>query len=232
MTPDTPPIGVLIVDDHPVFRHGLRDILESSPGLRCIGECASASEAMAAVHTLMPDVILMDIRMSGLDGKAPNGLEATATIKRTAPGVKVIILSMIDSADAVSDAFASGASGYLIKDAGKRELIEAIREVVSGGTPISPHIKGLQGIFRPPQKPSTDLVDDNSERMREVMNLLAQGLTNDEITHRLVLAPKTIRNYVSRVIQIVGAESRRDAIMRLREKGYGLKKPGSPEAHN
>lgn len=222
-TSDATSIRVLIVDDHPVFRHGLRDILESSQRIECVGECASSIEALTAVRTLMPDIVLMDVRMPGRDGKAPNGFEATLSIRQCAPQVKVIILSMIDSADAVSDAFAAGASGYLIKDAGKRELIDAICEVASGGTPISPHIRNLDKIFRPDPKP-VGSSDDNSERLREVMDLVAQGLTNDEIARRLVLAPKTIRNYVSRVFQIVGADSRRDAIIRLREKGFGLKK--------
>ena len=244
--PKTEHIRVLIVDDHPVFRHGLRDILDSSPGLECAGECASASEALAAVQVApsdhpgtlhggdvqdkrIPDIILMDVRMPGHGTKSANGFEATASIKRCAPEVKVIILTMIDSADAVGDAFACGANGYLIKDAGKHELIDAIHEVMNGGTPISPHIRGLQDIFRraPDLKPIGVSPEDNTERMREMMELLAQGLTNDEIAQRLVLAPKTIRNYVSRVFQSLGADGRRDAIMRLRESGYGAQTSGA-----
>lgn len=233
MANDAPPIRVLVVDDHPVFRHGLRDILDSGEGVECVGECASSEEALMAVPALTPDIILMDIRMPGRSGKSANGFEATTAIRSRNPQVKVIILSMIDSAEAVREAFNAGANGYLIKDAEKGELMAAIREVMKGGTPISPHIRELSTVFlKPLDGKSAGLGNhDNTERMREVMELLAQGLTNDEIARRLVLAPKTIRNYVSRVIQNVNASSRRDAITKLRESGYGQAgraKPFSP----
>ena len=130
---------------------------------------------------------------------------------------------MIDTADSVRDAFNAGANGYLVKDAGKKELLEAIQEVLCGGTPISPHIRGLDSLFmeRNPSKKTGLLFLDSTQRIRDVMELLAQGLTNDEIGRRLVLAPKTIRNYVSRVFQMLGADNRRDAIAVLREHGYG-----------
>jgi DNA-binding NarL/FixJ family response regulator len=223
---------VLIVDDHPVYRRGLRDILRSNPHMECVGECGSAAVVLEAIETLNPSIILMDVLFEDHDSQSQglNGFEITKLIKTRFPTTRVLILSMFDTADSVRDAFNAGAHGYLVKDAGKKEIIGAILEVMNGGTPISPHIRDLHTAFlKQNELNKTDLGRmDSTQRIREVMELLAQGLTNDEIGRRLVLAPKTVRNYVSSAFQEVGADNRKAAIALLRDRGYGK---GSTSGH-
>src|SRR5260221_2934655 len=186
------PITVLIVDDHQLFRDGLRALLSSDPNLECVGEAATSEEATALAQQLQPDVILMDLQMPGI-----NGIEATQAIQRMSPNIGILVLTMFDDDTSIFAAMRAGARGYILKGAKHEETLRAIHSVANGEAVFSPAIACRLMDFFANMRPITPPVvaPDLSDREREILNLLAQGYKNPEIAKRLVLSPKTVRNY-------------------------------------
>ncbi len=213
------PIRILLVDDQRLMREGLRILLELEPDLEVVGEAGDGQAALEAYAALRPDVVLMDVRMPGMDG-----VEATWRLRERWPEARVIILTTFDDDEYVFEGLRAGALGYLLKDVSGQELAEAVRTVAGGGALIEPSVarKVLAEFARlaPPARPiEAGLPDPLSEREREVLRLLAQGLTNREIAARLHLAEGTVKNYVTHILQKLGVRDRTQAALRAREMG-------------
>ena len=216
------PIRVLIVDDHSSYRSGLAALLATVTDLAVVGEAADGEAAVALVAALQPDVVLMDLAMPGLDGIA-----ATQRIAGSAPHVAVLVLTM-DTEDAtVLAALRAGARGYVLKGTRRPELLRAIRSVVAGEAILGAGIAGrlvgyLAGATSVASSPaSTPAFPELTAREREILDLIAAGRSNADITNHLVLSPKTVRNHISSVFAKLGVTTRAEAIVRGREAGLG-----------
>ncbi len=219
-------IRVLICDDQDVVREGLRTILRTAKGLEVVGAASDGSQALELVPSLQPDVVLMDLKMPGM-----NGIHATRIIHERYPQVRVLVLTTYDADEWVFDAIRSGAAGYLLKDTPREGLVRAIEDVYNGRTPVDPAVAGkLFSALTDQHAPAGETLRvDLSEREQEVLALLAQGFSNAEIASRLVLSEGTVRNYVSAVFDRLGVSDRTQAaLIALR---YGLVKhnPGGGE---
>ena len=218
MTSVDEPIRILIADDHPIFRFGMRTLLTAMPDMTVVGEAVTGEEAIQLTETLLPDLVLMDIHMPGI-----TGLEATARIRAQHPRSAILIVTMLDD-DSVFAAMRAGARGYLLKGAEPAETLRAIRAVASGEAIFSPGAaKYVMDYFaHPPVAPvNPAALSQLSEREREVLTLIAQGLTNAAIAERLVLSPKTVRNYISEIYSKLQVADRVQAMLRARESGLG-----------
>jgi DNA-binding NarL/FixJ family response regulator len=209
---------VLIVDDNAAFRSGLRALVTSVPELELAGEAASGHEAIGLAERLQPDVVLMDISMPGL-----NGLEATRRILRDSPHIAVLMLTMLEDDDSVFEAMQAGARGYLLKGALRAEILRAVRAVSSGEAIFGPAIarRLVQFFAVPPTGAVGQAFPQLTDREREVLRLLAEQRTNQEIAARLSLAPKTVRNHVSNIFTKLQVATRAEAIVRARDAGLG-----------
>ena len=213
------PIRVLLVDDQKLMREGLRVLLEMEPDLEVVGEAGDGEAALAAYAEQQPDVVLMDVRMPGMDG-----VEATRRLRERWPEARVIILTTFDDDEYVFEGLRAGALGYLLKDVSGHELAEAVRTVARGGALIEPSVarKVVAEFARlapPARAPDAGLPEPLTEREQEVLRLLAQGLSNREIAQRLFLAEGTVKNYVTRILGKLGARDRTQAALRARELG-------------
>ena len=211
-------IRVLIADDHPHFRDGLRALLVSAPDLEVVGEAGDGEQAISLAAKLQPDVILMDLNMPGM-----GGIEATRRILRTSPHIAVLVISMFEDDDSVFTALQAGARGYLLKGALKAEILRSIRAVASGEAIFGPSIaKRLIQYFATP-RPSAppDAFPELTDREHEILALIARHDTNPEIAKRLYLSPKTVRNHVSNIFTKLHVSDRAQAIIRAREAGLG-----------
>ncbi len=212
-------IRILLVDDQRLMREGLRILLELETDLEIAGEATNGKEALSAYAELEPDVVLMDVRMPGMDG-----VEATWRLRERWPSACVIILTTFDDDEYVFEGLRAGARGYLLKDVSGHDLAEAVRTVAAGGALIEPSVaRRVVAEFArmaPPVRQLDDgLAEPLSEREREILQLLAQGLTNREIADRLILAQGTVKNYVTTILQKLGARDRTQAALRARELG-------------
>lgn len=213
------PIHVLIADDHPFFRDGLRVLLETTPDTELVGEASTGDEVTALAATLQPDVILMDLRMPGL-----SGIEATRQIAQANPQIGILVVTMYEDDDSVFAAMRAGARGYLLKGSDKTEMLLAIRAVARGEAIFGSAIAGrlIQYFAAPPARPvSPQIFPDLTEREREILALIAKGWNNQEIADRLFLSLKTVRNYVSNIFGKLQVADRPQAIVRAREGGLG-----------
>ncbi len=213
------PIHVLIVDDQRLMRDGLRTLIELESDLVVVGEAEDGLEAISAYRNTGPDVVLMDVRMPNL-----NGVEATRRIKADWAEANILILTTFDDDEYIFEALRAGASGYLLKDVSGKELADAIRVVADGGTLIAPSVarKVVSEFAR--LKPASSktvetLSDPLSQREIEILKVLAQGHTNKEIGEILHLAEGTVKNYVTSILQKIGARDRTQAALRARELG-------------
>lgn len=212
-------VRVLLVDDHPIFREGLVAALEGEPTVEIVGEAATGEEALAQVARLTPDVVLLDLAMPGM-----SGIEVTRAVARDHPAVRVLVLTMQADDESLFAAVRAGAAGYLLKGAHRQEILRAVGAVADGeavfGAPVASRILAQltgQGRTRSAVVPFPQLTD----REREILDLVAQGLGNQAIAARMHLAPKTVRNNVSTILQKVQAADRGEAIARARSLGLG-----------
>lgn len=212
------PLHILIADDHPVFRHGIRTLLETTPEVEVVGEATTGIEAVALAEALQPDVILMDLNMPGL-----SGLEAIRRIAQTSPHIRILVVTMFHDDASVFTAMRAGARGYILKDAEKSEMIRAIQAVGNGEAIFSPIIASqLIAFFASPfPLASKDIFPGLTDREREILHLLATGASNAEIAHHLTLSTKTVSNYVSNIFSKLQVADRAEAIIRARDAGLG-----------
>jgi DNA-binding NarL/FixJ family response regulator len=216
------PIKVLITDDHVFYREGVRALLSSVHEIEVIGEANNGDEAIAQTSELQPDVILMDLKMPGM-----NGIDATRHIHETHPKVGVLVITMFDDDDSVFAAMRAGARGYLLKDADKDEVVRAIVAVERGEAIFSPAIaQRMIQYFSAPSASSSkknqpDEFAELTERELEILDLIAQGHNNAMISNKLSLSIKTVQNYVSSILTKLQVVDRSQAIVRAREAGMG-----------
>ncbi|MDQ3793409.1 MAG: response regulator transcription factor [Actinomycetota bacterium] len=214
-------ISVLVADDHPVFRRGMRAILGAEPNIELVAEATDGEEAVARALELHPDVILMDLNMP----KA-TGIEAARRILEANPDTAILMLTMFEDDDSVFAAMRAGARGYVLKGADGAETLRAIHAVADGEAIFGPTIaRRLTGYFAAPGQGSKTATDqafpDLTEREHEILSLIAEGYTNTAIASRLYLSPKTVRNYVSSIFTKLEVADRPQAIVRAREAGLG-----------
>jgi DNA-binding NarL/FixJ family response regulator len=217
-------VRVVIADDHPVFRDGLAGLVEAMPGMTVVGKASSGSEAVAAAAAQQPDVVVMDLHMPGM-----NGIEATSVITREQPGTAVLVLTMLEDDTSVFAALQADARGYLLKESTPEEIERAIRAVTAGDVLLDASVAGrvLQSIPATgraghPAPPFPQL----TPREREILGLMAQGLSNPAIAAQMFLSEKTIRNYVSMIFAKIHVESRAAAVAAARDAGLGVAGPG------
>jgi DNA-binding NarL/FixJ family response regulator len=211
-------VRVLIADDHPLFREGMRGRLDRVADVAVVGEAASGDEAVELAHKLEPDVILMDIKMPGL-----NGIEATREIQQASPQIGVLVLTMFEDDDSVFAAMRAGAKGYLLKDSGGEGVVHAIRAVASGEAVFGPRVaERIIGFFSAPRAAAPRRVFPVlTEREEEVLSLVAQGKSNREIARQLFVSLKTVRNHVSNILLKLQVADRAQAVIRARDAGMG-----------
>ncbi len=211
-------VRILLADDHPVFRHGLRTLLAETPDLEVVGEATTGEEAVALAETLQPDLVLMDIRMPGT-----SGIEATRRILHDSPHIRVLVLTMFEDDASVFTAMRAGARGYVLKDAEKDDLLRAIRAVARGEAIFSPGVANRIVEYFAATRPAVprEAFPSLSERERELLHLLAHGQTNAEIAARLALSHKTVANYVSSILNKLQVADHAEAILRARQAGLG-----------
>lgn len=211
----TPPIRVVVVDDHPVFRLGMTALLSTLDGIICVGEAADVDTALDVVSTALPDVVLMDLHFA-----ERSGIEATRIINQHTPQVGVLVVTMLDDDDSLYAALRAGARGYLLKGASPGEVEQSIRSIANGqlilGSAVAAQATALlSGVRAAP----TALFPQLTEREREVLALVARGLENASIAHQLGLSPKTVRNNLSNILVKLQVNSRGQAIALARDAG-------------
>jgi len=208
----------LIVDDHALFRYGMRAMFTSTPGYAVVGEASSGEEAVRLASELSPDVILMDLQMPGM-----SGTEATRRIVDASPEVAVVVVTMLRDDDSVFAAMRAGARGYVLKGADGEEVLEVVGAVVRGEAHFGPEIASrIMGFFSASRAVSASLAfPELTAREAEILDLIAHGMSNVDIASRLYLSAKTVRNHVSNIFLKLRVPDRSQAIVRAREAGLG-----------
>ena len=215
-------LRVLIADDHPLFRDGMRGLLATQQDIEVAGEATTGEEAVRLAAELEPDVVLMDIKMPGL-----GGIEATRRILASDPSLRVLVVTMFEDDATVFTAMRAGARGYVLKDDDKDDVLGAIRTVGRGGAVFGPGVAARLTDFLTTSRPavSKESFPALTDREREILHLMAKGASNTEISRLLSLSPKTVANYVSNVLHKLRVADREEAIVRAREAGLGHEGP-------
>ncbi|MBI5649795.1 MAG: response regulator transcription factor [Chloroflexi bacterium] len=209
-------IKILLADDHTLVRRGIRALLETQSGIAVVGEAATGIEAIEKTRALAPDVVLMDIGMPELDG-----LDATARIKREMPGVNVLLLTVHDDANYLFRALSAGASGYLLKGAEVTELLIALQAIQRGEVYLQPIVaKLLVGDYlKRANSVEKNQIEELTPRQREILALVADGLTNQQIADKLVLSPFTVATHRANIMEKLNLHNRAELIRYAIENG-------------
>ncbi|MFI1360946.1 response regulator [Streptomyces sp. NPDC020898] len=223
MCPTAAPISVVLVDDHPLFRFGLRAALESADDITVVGEAGDLEEAVRTVLETGPDVVLMDLEL-GTPGAS--GIEATRQLA-AAPEVAVLVLTMSKDDGHLLAAIHAGARGYLVKGAGREEVLHAVRTAAAGGAVFGGGVaeRITQLLTGAGRARNPEVLPQLTAREREILELVAQGLANHRIARQLGLAEKTVRNHVSRIFDKLQVTCRAEAVARARDVGLGHTAP-------
>jgi two-component system, NarL family, response regulator NreC len=202
-------VTVLLVDDHPIVRQGLRNLLDSMPDFKVVGEAGDGLQALELIERVQPQVLVIDVVMPGL-----TGLEVTQRVKRQWPAVKVIVLSMQNNEAYVVSALKSGASGYILKDTGPEELVDAIRIVVKGERYLSKQLSEriINAYVSKVDEAEVDPYDTLTNREKEILHLVAEGFTNQEIAERLYISPRTAELHRSNVLNKLSLKNQVDLV--------------------
>lgn len=211
-------LRLIVVDDHPVFRMGLAALLGSLDGLAVVAEADSIATAVAAVATHAPDVVIMDLHLG-----EESGVEATREVVAHQPGIGVLVVTMAEDEDTVFAAMRAGARGYLLKGAGPVEIERAVRAVAAGEVLLAPEVaaRALPLLVGTARRGAPVAFPSLTDREREVLELVAQGLDNARIARRMSLSDKTVRNHLSNVLTKLGVADRAAAIAKARDAGLG-----------
>lgn len=212
---------VLLVDDQPLVRTGLRALLEPEPDLEVVGEASNGEEALARVSELAPDVVLMDVRMPVLDG-------VEATRRLAGSSARVLVLTTFDLDEHVYDALRAGAVGFLLKDADRADLVRAVRAVAAGQPALAPSVaqRLVEAVVRRPGRSTGAGLPELTSREQEVLRHVARGASNEEVAAALHVGEATVRTHVSAVLQKLGVRNRVQAVIAAYESG--LVRPGEP----
>jgi DNA-binding NarL/FixJ family response regulator len=210
---DMEPTRVVIVDDHPVFLHGLASVLNADDQIEVVGQATSGQEAIALAADLQPDVVVMDLQMP-----ETNGIEATRAIVRTSPHIGILMLTMYGDDESVFAAMRAGARGYLLKGSDQADIVHAVHALGRGTAVFGQAIAHrIIDYFAAPR--ASDIFPELTEREREILTLIAEGANNAAIARRLYLSPKTVRNHVSNIFSKLQVADRAQAIIRARKAG-------------
>ncbi|WP_406306613.1 response regulator transcription factor [Streptomyces sp. NBC_00885] len=201
-----PPVRIFLLDDHEVVRRGVHDLLDVEPGLEVVGEASTAEQALARVPALRPDVAVLDVRLP--DG---DGVTVCRELRSRVPGLVCLMLTSFDDEEALLDAIMAGAAGYVLKQISGTDLVKAVRTVATGQSLLDPETTGrlmarLRHGAAEEQRP--DELSQLTDREREILALIGEGLTNREIGQRLYLAEKTVKNHISRMLTKLGVARR------------------------
>jgi DNA-binding NarL/FixJ family response regulator len=218
------PVRVLIVDDDDLMRAGLRGVLSDDPSIEVVGEAADGRDAVYRTRLLAPDVVLMDVRMPDLDGIA-----ATRQVLAGAPAVRVVMLTTFEQDDYIFGALSAGASGFLLKRTRPEELVAAIHTIAAGDSLLSPSVTS-RVIARMARQPAPDAshdarLDELTPREREVLRLVAAGLSNGEIAAALLIEESTVKTHIKRILAKLGVRDRVQAVLFAYESGLTVRVP-------
>ena len=201
------PIRILVADDHPLFREGVVHSLASEPDIAVVGQAASGEEALRLARDLLPDVVLLDVAMPG-----EGGIATAAKLATACPAIKVVMLTVVEDEDKLLAAFSAGARGYVLKGVSARELADVVRGVERGEVYVSPSLAaGI--LIALTHGRATDPLGELTEKEREILELVGEGLTNREIGERVHLAEKTIKHYITNILQKLQVRSRVEAAL-------------------
>jgi DNA-binding NarL/FixJ family response regulator len=215
-------INVVVADDHPSMRAGVRALLELAGDIQVVSDVGTGEDAVRVAMELQPDVVTMDLRMPGI-----GGVEATRAIVTQSPHIAVLVMTMVEDDDAIFAALRAGARGYLLKESGATELHRAVHAVASGEFITSPSVaRRVQSFFSGATSArAPDAFAALTRREVEVLHLIAQGKSNADIARELYLSPKTVRNHIGNIFAKLHFSDRADAIVRAREAGLGQRPP-------
>lgn len=210
-------VHVVVIDDHPLFREGVAGLLAAQPDMEVVGQGGSADEAVRLARDLLPDVILLDLDMPG------GGLNAARAIAETCPVTKIVVLTVSEADDHLISALKSGARAYILKGVAGRELVAILHGVLAGESYVPPTLAASllleMGEGGARGRTAADPLDELTAREREILELLAQGLSNKEIGQRLFLAEKTVKHYMTNILQKLQVRNRVEAALLARSKG-------------
>jgi DNA-binding NarL/FixJ family response regulator len=209
-------LTVLIADDHPLFRKGMRSLLETMPEITLVGEASSGREAVELALAHQPDVVLMDLQMP--EG---SGLEATRELNKRSPNTRILVVTLFEDDDSIFTALRAGAHGYILKDADEEEMMRAIRAVGEGEAIFSPAIatRLIDYFASARQQIPQEVFPELTEREREILALIARGESNAAIAEQLTISLKTVRNHVSNIYNKLQVADRVQAVIRARDAG-------------
>jgi DNA-binding NarL/FixJ family response regulator len=207
---------IVLADDHPVVRHGVRSLLQAEPDFAVVGEASNGLETVQLVEKLQPEVLVVDLMIPGL-----NGLEVTRQVKQRLPQTRVVVLSMHANEPYVLEALKNGASGYVLKDTSGTDLVMAVKQVLSGQRYLSPPLseRAVEAYLQRSQDTAFDPYDALTEREREVLQLAAEGLSNPEIATRLSISPRTVETHRANLMRKLGLKTQTDLIRYALKRG-------------
>jgi DNA-binding NarL/FixJ family response regulator len=207
---------IVLADDHPVVRHGVRSLLQAEPDFAVVGEASNGLETVQLVEKLQPEVLVVDLMIPGL-----NGLEVTRQVKQRLPQTRVVVLSMHANEPYVLEALKNGASGYVLKDSSGTDLVLAVKQVLGGQRYLSPPLseRAVEAYLQRSQDTAFDPYDALTEREREVLHLAAEGLSNPDIAARLSISPRTVETHRANLMRKLGLKTQTDLIRYALKRG-------------